>query len=469
MSRLEDTYGSLPVWMQNLICSLEGSRINHRRYNLEFTKLLMDYRQRLDWSEDEVARWRDEQLCRFVTHSAATVPYYRHKFGEWGVKPEDIRALKDLTRLPILSKAEVQENLVELTCESRSYGRTMTIGTSGTTGTGLKFPATHSSQRHQWAVWWRYRLGLGLDLFEPCAVFGGRSIVPLSQQEPPFWRFNRPARQIMFSGYHMKPDNLNAYVDQIRESGARWLHGYPSHLSIVAAHILERGLDIGNRVRCITTGAESLLQNQKELLQATFGVPAREHYGLAEAAANISECPHGRLHVDEDFSAVEFVPIGDDCFSIVGTNFTNPAFPLIRYDTGDIARDLQPASVCECGRAGRVVGSIDGRKEDFILLKDGTRIGRMDHILKKMTHIREAQFYQKEPGRVQIRLVRGPEYSEADERWLLSEISRRLGEDTQLEIDYREKLERSRRGKLRLVISDIERAQLQPGKEDRPG
>ncbi len=460
MADLQTVYSRLPAFLQNAACSIKGWQINRRRYNRRFYELLDQYTARENMPEADLAKWRDLQLHRFVLHAASTVPYYRRKFPEWGIDPNDIRTLDDLSKIPVLTKAEVQDHLTDLRSDICRSMPTMPVGTSGTTGTGLLFEATLESQSRQWAVWWRYRLSHGIELFEPCAVFGGQSIVPVGRNKPPFWRYNQPARQILFSGYHLRPENLAAYVDRIVHSGVRWIHGYPSHLAIIASCLLENGIDLTEQIQHVTTGAESLLAAQRDLLKQAFGGNVREHYGLAEGVANISECPHGNLHVDEDFSAVEFQPRGNDLFKLVGTNFTNPAFPLLRYDTGDVVRCVDDGTVCGCGRRGRVVGSIDGRIEDYILLADGTRVGRMDHILKKMTHIREAQFYQREPGKIQIRIVRRPEYSPADEKRLLDQTALRVGSDTEVTLEYRDRLPRTSRGKLRLVVSEIDDARI---------
>src|SRR5690606_40913392 len=70
----------------------------------------------------------------------------------------------------------------------------------------------------QWAIWWRYRRWHGIEPGTWCAYFGGRSLVPFKASKPPFWRYNIPARQVMFSAYHMSPENLRAYVDELRRS-----------------------------------------------------------------------------------------------------------------------------------------------------------------------------------------------------------------------------------------------------------
>lgn len=101
----------------------------------------------------------------------------------------------------------------------------VTVHTSGTTGAGLRFASTRQALREQWAIWWRYRRWHGIEPGTWCAYFGGRSLVPLKASKPPFWRYNIPARQVMFSAYHMSPENLRAYVDELRRRRLPWIHG----------------------------------------------------------------------------------------------------------------------------------------------------------------------------------------------------------------------------------------------------
>jgi phenylacetate-CoA ligase len=206
-------------------------------------------------------------------------------------------------------------------------------------------------------------------------------------------------------------------------------------------------------------GAESLLSQQKALLHKAFGVIPRQHYGMAEAIANISECEAGAVHVDEDFAAVEFLPSPDGSgFKVVGTNFTNLLTPLLRYEIGDMV-SLGKAS-CECGCGGRVVQTIDGRQEDYVVLGNGARIGRLDHVFKDMLSIQQAQIYQKLPGAIIVYIVRGDDYSPEAEHALLLELRQRLGPEMKIDIQYRDTLERSGAGKLRFVVSDLSEGSL---------
>lgn len=454
MKDLYNIYSRLPIALQNLACNFAGWQIQRRRYGNGFLELLSDVEARAHLNHEQCEEFRDQRLASFIQQVVTMVPFYRSRFREWGVDPSHLRCLSDLRQLPVIDKGVVQEHSDELTPDGLHRGPRILLHTSGTTGSGFHFWATLGAEREQWAVWWRYRRWHGINLDTWCGYFGGRSVVPVSQSCPPFWRVNSPARQILFSAYHMTPVNLLSYVSELRRRRPPWLHGYPSVLVLVAAFILETGADLGYQVRWITTGAENLLPQQVELIQKAFGVKPVQHYGMAEAVANFSECELGLWHTDEDFSAVEFIPThNENTYRVIGTNFSNPATALVRYDTGDIVTLF--SGVCPCGRPGRLVERVDGRQEDYVVLQNGACIGRMDHIFKDLLSIREAQIYNERPGKIVYRIVRGKDYGPQDEQRLLEETRLRLGDLVSIRIEYVDRIERSRTGKLRFVVSDI--------------
>lgn len=451
---LEAVYGRLPIPLQNVICSAEGYRLERQRYGDGYQPILADAKRRA-WSPAVVATaHRDSKLQAFVGHCANTVPYYRRWFRDNSVDPADIRTLEDLQALPVLTKAEVQANVADFQSDAVPVGERIAAHTSGSTGAGLRFSTTLSAIREQYAVWWRYREWHGLERGVWSGHFGARSVVPTSQNAPPYWRYDRPGRRVLFSGYHMSEPRLAAYIDELRKRRLPWLHGFPSTLALLAAHVVEHGVDLGYDIRWVTVGGENLLAAQEDVMTRAFGVRPVQHYGLAEAVANISECERGRLHVDEDFAAVEFVAESTGRgHRIVGCNFTNLATPLLRYDTGDIATIDDEG--CDCGRPGRVVAAVDGRQEDYVELANGARIGRMDHVFKDMTNIREAQIVQRRAGELEIRVVRGGGFADSDERQLMREMVKRVGNETIVGIRYVDHLERGPGGKLRFVVSEI--------------
>lgn len=449
-------YEGLPAKLQHVAVSIRGGLIEWRRFGSDFEDVLGEGEKRASYSVERLRRWRKSCLKTFMRRSRRS-SYWRRVFGNCGVDVERSEPFRELRKLPVLRKSTVKKHTDEISVAGELKDDIIERHTSGTTGSGLQFVETRQAEQEQWAVWWRYRLWHGLTRQTWCGTFGGRQIVNTEQYEPPFWRYNLPGTQIRFSNYHISPANAAAYAKRINASELTWLHGYPSAIALLAQFVLEQDLGPFPDIRIVTTGAENLLSSQRKTIGEAFNCEVRQHYGLAESVANISECPEGRLHVDEDFAGVEFLPTKDaDGCRIVGTNWTNPAFPLFRYDTGDIA-ELSDEEECPCGRPGRLVESINGRQEDYVLIPSGARIGRLDHIFKDLTAVREAQIYQPRQGKVVFRVVRSERYDKrATESELLREARDLLGEEIDIEIKYVDEIPRTDAGKIKFVVSDID-------------
>ncbi|MCP9451547.1 MAG: hypothetical protein NNA23_02570 [Nitrospira sp.] len=455
---LESLYLRLPITCQNLAIRFEGWRVRRRRYGRGYAEAEAAVLSHEGFSPEELARYRKERLAAHL-RAAAQTPFWQDRFARYGVDPYTQDPFVAVSRLPLLTKEDVKAEIEALRNPSSATAELLPVHTSGTTGSGLVFVQTRTMEQVTWATWWRYRGWHGIDRNDWCAYFGGRSIVPLAQHDPPYWRWNHPGRQLLFSAYHLGSDTAKDYARALCEAKIEWIHGYPSVLALLAVFIIEQQLPLP-KVRIITVGAENLLPFQKSIITKAFGAPVVQHYGQAEGVANISQCPEGRLHVDEDYAGVEFVPLEglQGSYRIVGTNWHNPAFPLLRYDTGDIAF-IDHRDGCPCGRLGRVVRAIDGRQEDYVVLPNGARIGRLDHVFKDMMNIREAQIVQRHSGEIIVRVVRGDYYKATDEQMLIRELRKRLGQDIAISIQYTESIQRSRSGKLRLVVRE------QPTKE----
>ncbi len=452
MPDLEGLYLRLPVRLQGLAVSAAGWRTRRTRYDAAFRAILAEAIRRDGWSDERVAACRDLRLAEVVARAAATVPHWRDALAASGIDPGAVERLDDLAPLPVLRKQEVQADPGRFTAAGEGLPRPLRVHTSGTTGAGLRLLTSLEAVQRQWATFWRFCARHGIPFLAPCALFAGRSVVPAGQEGPPYWRLSRPTRQLVFSAYHMRDETLGDYVDELRRRRIPWLHGYPSTLGLLAAYIVEGGLDLGYDVRWVTVSSETLLPHQARTIERAFGVRPRQHYSNTEAVAAISECELGALHVDEDFAAVE-LPADGATARIVGTSLWNPLMPFLRYEIGDL---VTLGERCSCGHPGRVVRAIDGRVESYVVLADGSRVGRMDHVFKDLVNVREAQIVQTRPGEIVIRVVPGARYSRVDERLLLGEIRKRLGDRAEVAIRYEEHIERAPGGKLRFVVSSLD-------------
>lgn len=444
--KIEDIYLNSPVLLQHVFINIQGLKIFNSRFNKHFHYWF----EKFKFSDPR--KCNEDTLFKFLSLANQT-QYWNERFNKYNVQLINRENLiSEIQKLPILTKQEVKAN-IQLIKNGDVRGKILLSHTSGTTGSGLVFPRTLEMENKQWAVWWRYRSWHNIELSTWMGWFGGRSIANINQATPPYWRVNYPMRQVMFSAHHLSEKTVHLYFDVIKKRKLTWLHGYPSQLSLLSHLIKNNNLGSLPNVKIITVGAENLLLSQKRIIEEVFNAPVKQHYGLAEGVANISEHSDGLLIPDQDFAFTEFVPIDEknpEICRIIGTNYNNPAFPLIRYDTGDHARvRLNDDGV-------PLVLSIDGRKEDYIILPNGVRLGRLDHIFKDLIEIQEAQLFQPNLNNVIIRIVKGPNYDKVNqEKNVISETRKRLGDDINISIEYLEQIKKTKSGKLRFVISEI--------------
>tara|TARA_B110000259_G_C14034363_1_gene408478 strand:- start:980 stop:2344 length:1365 start_codon:yes stop_codon:yes gene_type:complete len=454
MNLKEKIYQNLPIFLQNIACNIEGYRIVNRRYSKEFFQKLKYIKYRNQLPKEKINDLKVIRLKSQLILAYKNTKYYKDLFDNIGFSPYKFDNLSALEMLPIQTKNDVQKNISNMTNKSILKKDFFLNHTSGTTGAGLIFPETNECEREKWSIWWRYRNNIGIDFDMWCAYFAGRNIVPIKQSMSPYWRVVKPTKQVMFSMHHLNKDSVKSYIDEINKSKLPWIHGYPSTISYIASMMLEQNLHINHQLTHITTGAESLLQNQKELIKRAFGIYPTQHYGLAEPVANISQCKFGKLHIDEDYSHLELIPLDGfkNKYKIVGTSLINDALMFLRYDTNDIV-SLSQNQTCKCKNFGRIIDEIDGRKEDFLLQKDGTKVGRLDHIFKDMINVKEAQIKQFKNQGVIFYVVKNDNYKNYDEIILQKEIESRLNID--YEIEYLNKIKRTKSGKLKFVVSEI--------------
>ena len=439
----ENIFFQLPNFLQIILVNLKSFYIKHTRYDKQFFKYLSYYRNS-DMHLTDINQL--ESFIRFASHTK----YWSRIFKEYQFNIDSDNLEKELLKLPVISKDEARLYTHDIQNTAR-ISKKILVHTSGTTGGGMVFPSTREMEQRQWAIWWRYRKWHGIEMNTWMAWFGGRLIISIHKDRPPYWRVSYSTRQVMFSQFHLNLDTVELYYNELISRKIKWLHGYPSQIALLAKLIKEKGYTGFPDLSIITIGAENFMEHQRLIISEVFDVPVRQHYGLAEGVANISEDEEGNLCVDKDFCCVELIPFDEtnsDKCRIIGTNYNNVAFPLIRYDTGDIAHvqwmdDNTPKII-----------SIEGRNEDYITLKNGVRLGRLDHIFKNLTHIVEAQIFQSSLDLVVVRIVKDPMYDEEnEEEKLLKEIEKRFSDWINVEIEYLERIQRTQSGKLKFVIS----------------
>lgn len=453
-------YSASPVFIQNLATSAYGYRLHRQRYGQESKRFLTELLKSGQYSADELRHLQGQRLANLARHAAGTTEYYGSLFRSHGIDPASIRSLDDLPRIPILERDTVRRAGASL--RSSAPGRhPIVLHTSGTTGSPSAVYCDRSTRIHHYSFMSRLRHWFGVTVGMRRATLGGRIIVPNAQTRPPFWRYDWSENNTLFSSYHLSEANLRAYCDEIVRIQPAEITGYASSVFAVARHFLKAGLP-PVRPRVVMTTAETLLDHQRDAITKAFQVPLIDHYSCTEMALFIAQCEHGTYHVHPEYGVVEVVdgdgrllPPGQEG-DVVCTGFVNSRMPLIRYRIGD--RVTLGSGTCACGRHFPIVQRISGRMDDVIVTPDGRMVGRLDPIFKDLTGIAEAQFVQDDVEHLTLNVVRDPTFTDNDLRELLKETRMRVGEAIQIEVNFVERIPRTKNGKFPAVVSRIKRA-----------
>ena len=433
---MKQVFFKMPYFIKFIVLNVHGYLKTKKRYPKGFDNTFKYYMQ-ID--HEEQCQFSQDKFNEQIRENT----FYKNKMNI------------PIEKFPIVNKQFIKNNYEKIINKQEVY---LSLYTSGTTGSGLTFPVSKEFMKNQWAVFWKFRTIHDLYINQWMATVTSQSMFDINQAKPPYWIKTYSDKRLVLSAYHLRNDTVKEYIDIIKNNNIYTLHGYPSVLNNFVNLIIENNLvseakQIG--LKMITTSSEKLFDYQKNKLQSIFGCKIRQLYGLVEGVVNIFECEKGSLHIDESYSYVELIrKEKSNEYRIIGTSYYNKAFPLVRYDTGDTCILHDSDFKCSCGRKSRVVKEILGREEDYLVLSNGNKLGRVSSIFKSLLSIKEAQIYQNKRGSAQFRIIKDKNYSIKDEQILKSQIAEKLGKDFMFEIVYLDNIAKTKSGKLRLVVNE---------------
>jgi phenylacetate-CoA ligase len=408
------------------------------------------------WPEERRQQYVMEQLRTTLTRADEGSEYYREQFRQAGFNPgSDFRSPEDLTRLPLITKADVRKHSQEIT-DKRFLKGSMLNHTSGSTGEPLVMRLNESFMAFDNACLFRHWSWAGYTFHGRVAAL--RTYVPNSPSDP-LWQHSKLKNTMYFSAYHLTPANCGEYVQKLLEFRPQFIKAYPSSINVFAefAYPYRDKFDF---LRGVFTASETLLPSERDRIEATFGKKLFNWYGMTEPAVIITECEqHEGMHINWEYGYPEFLPsedLGPNEYRLVTTGFHNPVMPFIRYDTGDIVRLYDTPRTCPCGRNMPLVHSIVGRKDECIIMDDGRRLPSANFYSVFRAHPEVLKFQIVQYGRSEILVKLLMQQSKPDLqgflRHLREELHARLGRNVELDLEVTDKFLTNSDGKTLPVV-----------------
>ena len=317
------------------------------------------------------------KLKRTIRHVAENSRFYRHQFAAQGVKPQDIRCLDDLARLPLTSPDQLAADPYAFLCISQSrVERIISFSSSGTLG-----PKKHISFSEEDISGMTDFMAAGLK-----TVAGSADVIQILLPEGPVMGQSdllaRGAEKLgakaVLSGMFRPPEEQ---IQAIKDHGSTVLFG-ETHLIYRITKAMESKCDLkglGVRTVFVTTSYASPVMI--DYLKQAWNARVSTHYGLTEMGLGLAvDCPAcGAYHFNELDVVAEVVdpttgrplPLGSNG-ELVFTTLQREAMPLVRYRSRDLA--VLAGTADSCDSPLRTISHVGKRIESVIELQNGASV-----------------------------------------------------------------------------------------------
>jgi phenylacetate-CoA ligase len=314
------------------------------------------------------------QLARLRTtlERAQHAPFYAARMEQAGLRPENVRSVRDLCLLPMTTKDDLRSQYPDaLACVPRAEFVRMHVS-SGTTGTPVAICHTRNDL-NAWA-----------DLMARCMYMVGMRRDDVFQNMSGYGLFTGGlgihfgAERLGCLTIPAGAGNSRRQLKLLRDFKVTTVHILPSYALYLGSLLREEGVDPQSLpLRVALVGAEPYTEETRRRIEVLFDIKVYNSYGLSEmngpGVAFECVCQNG-MHVWEDAFFFEIVdpvtglPVPDgEIGELVMTTLCREGMPVLRYRTRDLTRII-PGS-CSCGRQHRRIDRILGRADDMFIVK----------------------------------------------------------------------------------------------------
>jgi phenylacetate-CoA ligase len=321
---------------------------------------------------DELERLQFSRLKDFLERVYNNVPFYRKQFDKAGVKPDDIKSLDDLTKVPFTTKQDLRDNYPFKLFAVPRDDVVRVHASSGTTGQ-ITVVGYTQKDIDEWA-----------GLIARCLVSCGAGKSDTIQVAYGYGLFtgglglHYGAEMLGSMVIPISGGNTQRQIKVMQDFESTVLCCTPSYALYMAEAASEMGIDIRELpLKVGVFGAEPWSESMRQQAEEKMGIDAFDIYGLSEVLGPgvAIECSaKNGLHVFEDHFIPEIIdpetgerlPDGEPG-ELVFTSLTKEATPVIRYRSKDITTLTHEP--CTCGRTHARMARVFGRSDDMLIIR----------------------------------------------------------------------------------------------------
>jgi phenylacetate-CoA ligase len=314
-----------------------------------------------------------KRLQKTVAQVARRTPFYQEKLAALGLRPQDVRGLSDVRRLPFTTREDLRATYP---CGLLGVPRERALRLHTSSGTTGKPKAIFFSARD---------VDAAATLMARCLTMSGATRADVLQNMMTYGLFTGAlvmhygAEKVGMLVIPAGPGNTERQILLMQDFGTTAIHLTPSFALYLADVFEKRGIDPRRdlSLRVAYVGAEPYTEETRGKIQDALGVTVFNSYGLSEmnGPGVAFECSaRDGMHLWEDHFLMEIVdpltgaPLPDGARGeLVLTTLAREAMPILRYRTRDITAIVKGR--CRCGRTHRRIERITGRADDMFIVR----------------------------------------------------------------------------------------------------
>lgn len=413
-------------------------------------------------SADELSNLQSRRLQVMIRHAYENSPFYRSRFDAAGLLPSDITEVADLSKIPVLTKEDIQSHKDEMVARTIPQGDLLQDRTGGSTGKPLYYCRDRRRMDYLRASAMRHDRWAGYEVGDKLAVIWGNRH-DFSATEELKWKIRNQLldRKLILDSSCMDDQIMFAFAERLRRFAPKAMLAYANSCALFASFVVEKGLD-DIQIDSAITSAEMLHEHERHIIEKALGCTVFNRYGCREVGVIASECEaHEGLHVNAECLILEFVRDGKavepgEPGDILVTDLLNFGMPLIRYRIEDVG--VPAGRPCSCGRGLPLMEMVAGRVTDFLLAPDGRRISGAAltiYLIANTPGIQQAQIVQESPGELMLRIVRKTDFNDDSKAFIRQKIGEFFGGEMNIHYDFPEEIAKEPSGKYRFSICKV--------------
>lgn len=429
----------------NLSLTINGFPIEHAQREFEKIQVIPEANY-----EAYILRKRNEIVAFHLQHNAS----YKELIGN--------KNITDWNTIPVMTKKDFQRPLHERLSEGYAIKNIYVNKTSGSSGDPFIFAKDKFSHALTWVNifnrfgWFNINFNSSLQ-----ARFYGIPLDFIGNTKERLKDFL--SHRYRFPIFDLSDKVLETVLSKFRQKRFDYINGYTSSIVLFAKFLQQKDIVLKSvcpTLKCCVVTSEMLFEDDKQLLEKQFGVPVVNEYGASELDLIAFQNPEGEWQVNSETLFVEILDDENNVLPngkegrVVITSLYNKAHPFIRYDIGDVGILDEKSTFKK-----PILKKLIGRTNDIAILPSGKKAPGLTFyyvtksIIEDDGNVKEFVIKQTKIDTFDIEYVSKEELTESQVQHIEKAITTYLEHGLTFTFSRKEKLERSKSGKLKQFVS----------------